>query len=418
MKKKLTVFFAVLSLLTAIIPSAYANTFVNEAFAGSYLSAGATEDNYASLDILSCTDTSISVRFKFIKNNNEQLVYECYDGTMDDTTGTVRFNVTYQNGQYVSGGTMTLQLDTWCVKLSCESDQGQHLFDGTMIPTFTLSPYTAPSGDPVFSNPMQQKVSVNLNGSLVQFSNGVEPVILENFTYVPLRSVFDQMGINVYWDEYQKNTILKAQTITCTKNNTIVQFARTFNESGYNVWTLTKWEGEDTSSTNKTDISITDVQPVIIGSSSYVPLRVVSEAFGAEVNWDDSTKTVLINCDTSNTSKYDPTTIAALEDYNQSIAESYITSDFTSVIPDTTPYYTVDSKFYKFDAVDQWGDVTLKIYYGQYIDVISKSAITSGSESTDSVTETVETPAIEPVSGEVPTALPTEVSVPTETPAE
>lgn len=377
MKKKLTALLAVLSLIIAVIPSAYANTFVNEAFKGSYLSAGATEDNYALLDIINCTDTTISVNFRFVKNNNEQLIYECYDGTMNDTTGTVRFKVSYKDGQYVSDGTMSIQLDTWCVRLTCDSDQGQHLFDGTMIPSFTLSPYTAPAQDPVYSNPMQQSVKVMLNGSQVQFANGIEPVILDDFTYVPLRSVFDLMGINVYWDEYQKNSMLKAQTITCTKNDTILQFARTFNESGYNVWTLTKWVGEDTSSANKSDISITDVQPVIIGSSSYVPLRVVSEGFGAEVNWEGSTKTVIINCDTANTYKYDQATIGALEDYTQEIAESYITPDFTSVIPDTTPYYSVNSKFYKFDAKDQWGDVTLVIYYGQYIDVISKSAAVS-----------------------------------------
>ncbi len=363
---------AAFTVTASLMPAAYANTFVNEAFAGSYLSAGATNENYASLDILTCTDTTVSVKFKFIKNNNEQLIYECYDGTMNDNIGTIRFKVSYPDGSYVTEGTMNLTLDSWCVRVSCDSDQGQHLFDGIMYPQFTLDPYTAPTQPPTFvdTKPAQDYgVSVVLNNEKVTFPVNVSPMILNDYTYVPLRSVFDQMGINVYWDDYQRTDILRAQSITCTKNNTILQFMRTFNESGYNVWTLTKWDSEDTSSQNKTDVSITGMQPMIVDSSSYVPLRVISEAFGAEVSWDGDTKTVYINCDTSSTNKHTSATISGIEAFTLDSAQACITSDYTDVSADPIPYYSSDTKFYLFNARDQWNNVTLRVSYGGYIDV-------------------------------------------------
>lgn len=378
MKKKIAALFMASAMLITIIPVSYADTFNNSAFVGTYLSAGATDSNYGMLNITACDSESITVDFKFVKNGNEQLIYSCSPGTMDDTQGEVRFTVSYADGRFVSNGTMELTLDTWCVKVTCDSDQGQHLFDGTMKPQFPLAPYengstsevTPPSdGDDTPDYTMSSDVSVVLNSEKVTFAEGINPIIINDFTYVPLRSVFDSMGINVYWDQFEKNAILDAQTITCTKNDTIVQFARTFNDTGHNVWTLTKWVGENTDSTNFSRINITDLQPVIIDGSSYIPLRVVSEAFGADVGWIDETRTVDITCDTANEYKYDRELIGKIEDYSQDIADGYITSDFVNVTGDTTPYFSPQAKFYKYSAIDSWGKVTLNVIYGGYIDV-------------------------------------------------
>ena len=177
------------------------------------------------------------------------------------------------------------------------------------------------------------------------------------------------MGINVYWDQFKKNELLNAQSITCTKNDTIIQFMRTFNDSGNNVWTLTKWVGQNTDSVDFKRINITELQPVIIENRSYIPLRVVSEAFDATVGWLTEERRVEITCDTSNSFKYDDELIGKIEDYSLDIAKSYVTDDFTSVSADTTPYFSPQAKFYKFGAKDKWGNVVLNVIYGNYIDV-------------------------------------------------
>lgn len=392
MKKKITALLSVLAMIVLLIPSAYASTFTNEAFVGYYLSAGATEDNFGSLEIINCNDSTVDVKFRFVKNGTEQLVYTCSEGTMNDTIGTIRFNVHYQDGRYVSQGTMILTLEEWCVKVSCDSDQGQHLFDGTMKPQFELNPH-AEVAPPPSNTPVNGKdVTVMLNGNDIVFPENINPYIINNYTYVPLRSVFDLMGINVYWDQYQKNELLSAQTITCTKNNAILQFSRTFNEHGYNAWSLSKWENSTTNYPHYQYIDIAELQPVLIGDSSYVPLRVISEAFGAVVDWEDVTRTVIIACDTSNTYKYDTDTISKMEDFSLDIAKSYITDDFTSIVQYNTPYFAPECKFYLFDAKDQWGNVTLRINYGGYIDVIPKEDLINDSMKFEENSEEINAP--------------------------
>ncbi len=372
--KKLTAFLLSFAMLFALMPQGFADRYVNEAYVGTYLSAGATQNNYGKLDILECTDTDVRVKFMFVKNGNQQLYYTCEPGKMNGDKGSLRFSVSYGDGRFVSNGTMEITLDDWCVRISCDSDQGQHLFDGMMKPEFNLDPFNSPGSNPPSPTDapvINSNVNVSLNGEMVEFQDGVKPVIINDHTYVPLRSVFGKMGINVYWDQYKKNDILNAQTITCTKNDIIVQFSRTFNESGNNLWTLTKWVGESTDSLNFQKINISGLQPTIIENRSYIPLRVVSEAFEANVGWLGDERLVEIECDTANQYLYDADTIASMEDYLELNAAAYITEDFTDVVADSTPYFSPQAKFYKFKAKDMWGDVTLHVIYGGYIDVFS-----------------------------------------------
>lgn len=372
MKKKIFALFCSLTILSSFIPSVFADTFNNSAFVGKYLSAGATTSNFAELNILTCNSNSITVNFKFVKNDVEQLIYTCYEGTMTDDKGLIPFSVSYEDGRFVTNGTMEITLTDWCVKVSCDSDK-QHLFDGTMKPQFTLNPYSTPNGTvDILDNPsvnMSSDVSVILNGEKITFPDGISPVIINDSTYVPLRSVFDKMGINVYWDQYKKTEKLNAQSITCTKNDTIVQFMRTFNESGSNVWTLTKWQGTNTDSEDYTRINITDLQPTIIGNSSYIPLRVVSEAFGAEIGWLGAERVVDIVCDTQNAYKYDAELIGKIEDFSQELATPYITEDYRGVTTYPTPYFSPQAKFYKYSAYDRWGEVDIHIFYGGFVEV-------------------------------------------------
>lgn len=370
MKKRIFALIGSLALFIALLPNAYADTYINEAFVGRYLSAGATASNYGELNILTCNSDSVTVDFKFIKNDNQQLIYTCYEGTMSDDKGEVPFTVSYADGKFVANGVMAITLTDWGVEISCDSDR-QHLFDGTMKPQFTLNPYGTPSGNnqPTPPTSMSSDVSVILNGTKMSFPEGIAPVIINDSTYVPLRSVFDKMGINVYWDQYKKSDILNAQSITCTKNDTIVQFMRTFNDSGSNVWTLTKWVGENTDSSNYTRINITDLQPTIINNSSYIPLRVVSEAFGADVGWLHEERTVKIDCDITNAYKYDSELIGKIEDYTQDMATACITDDYRSVKAYSTPYFSPQAKFYKYSAIDTWNEVEIYVFYGDFVEV-------------------------------------------------
>lgn len=114
-------------------------------------------------------------------------------------------------------------------------------------------------------------ISVTLNGETLAFD--VQPQLIDNRTMVPLRKIFEAMGAVVDWDD---NT----QTVTATKGNERV--IATINSKNVYISGETK---------------TLDVPPMVINDRTLVPVRFVAEAFGANVDWDEITQTVVIGTD-------------------------------------------------------------------------------------------------------------------------
>ena len=384
--KKLVSLLTTIVLMTALIPSVLAD---KSGYVGSYYSVNSDAPGYAAMDIEACSDTAITLRFKREKNGTEPFTFVFGEGVVSGDKAVVPYTATVTSNGSTFDGAMILEFVNGMVKVQLTSSRYTEMYTGILpkvnrsyfsdstVPTAAPAQNPAPAAAPATTDNTSYDVSVSLNGAKLKFDESARPLIRNNFTYVPLRSVFSSMGINVYWDDYQKNEQLREQLITCTKNETIIQFARTSNETGANVWTLRKWDGSYTSFDNYSTIDITMFQPIIINNRSYVPLRVISESLGADVSWDDAARTVIINCDTNNAYWYNTETIGKMEDYSLSQALGYITADFTSVSAASTPYFNPQSKFYQFSAKDSFGDVTLRVYYGGYIDVIPASSVAS-----------------------------------------
>lgn len=91
-----------------------------------------------------------------------------------------------------------------------------------------------------------------------------------NRTLVPIRFISEAFGADVQWDDFSK-------TVTVTINDKIVKLQ----------------VGNNQATVDGNTVSL-DQSPVIIDARTFVPIRFISEAFGAEVNWDGTTKTVTI----------------------------------------------------------------------------------------------------------------------------
>lgn len=98
-----------------------------------------------------------------------------------------------------------------------------------------------------------------------------EAIIVEGRTLVPVRGVFEKLGYTVEWDNESK---------TATLNNNNMKIIIKNDETSFTA------NGKQVSP---------DVAQQIIDSKFYLPLRAVSEAIGADVEWDNNTKTVIIN---------------------------------------------------------------------------------------------------------------------------
>ncbi len=112
-------------------------------------------------------------------------------------------------------------------------------------------------------------INVKVNGEDIQFSQS--PVIIGGRTLVPLRAIFTALGADVEWEQSTKTAIAK-------KANETIRISIGSNE-------LIK-SGK---------IKYLDVPAKLINDNTMVPARAVAEAFGADVDWNNDTRTVIIN---------------------------------------------------------------------------------------------------------------------------
>ncbi len=111
-----------------------------------------------------------------------------------------------------------------------------------------------------------QSVTVVVNGQTMNFAQ--PPIVRTGRVFVPLRGVFEQLGASVVYSNGQINATRHGRTISLTIGSTQVSVA-----------------GQP---------ETIDVAPFIVTDTTYVPLRFISQALGASVNWNDSTSTVTI----------------------------------------------------------------------------------------------------------------------------
>ena len=105
-------------------------------------------------------------------------------------------------------------------------------------------------------------IEMSENGRV--FYNDVAPIIVDNRTMVPIRVITELLGGTADWNEATKEVTL---TI----------------------------DGKEIKMTVGVVLEKYGVAPVIINDRTYVPIRFVADELGAETDWDEAAKTVIIS---------------------------------------------------------------------------------------------------------------------------
>ena len=126
-----------------------------------------------------------------------------------------------------------------------------------------LSAGTAAQGQP------QAPIKILLDGSPLTLD--VSPVQIEGRVFVPLRGVFERLGAKVVFDPI-------SQTVTATREAVTIVLRLGSREARIND-----------------RIVLLDVPVLALRGRTMVPLRFVSEALGARVDWNEATRTVQIH---------------------------------------------------------------------------------------------------------------------------
>ena len=118
------------------------------------------------------------------------------------------------------------------------------------------------------------EISITVNSNPITMD--VPPEIMNGRTLVPMRAVFEALGADVNW-------IGEEQMISATSGNKIIVL-----KIGASILNYC-----DVSTQENKNITL-DVSPLIKEGRTLIPLRAVSEALGANVDWNGETRAITI----------------------------------------------------------------------------------------------------------------------------
>lgn len=103
------------------------------------------------------------------------------------------------------------------------------------------------------------------------------PIIKDGRTLVPIRSILEKMGAKVDWDGDTRTIEVSkdGKVVVLKVDSRLVKY-----KDGKEVYTLS------------------DVAPIIVGNKAYAPLRLITNAIGVDIQFDDATNTVKIDSQT------------------------------------------------------------------------------------------------------------------------
>lgn len=114
-----------------------------------------------------------------------------------------------------------------------------------------------------------QPITVRVNGAPVKFD--IAPQVIQGRTLVPLRPIFEALGVQLTWQAETK-------TIIGTKGNINIVL-----------------KIGDRQALKGTEVITLDVPPQILYGRTLVPLRFIAESMGTYVSWDGEKKVVRIS---------------------------------------------------------------------------------------------------------------------------
>jgi hypothetical protein len=138
--------------------------------------------------------------------------------------------------------------------------------EGTYVQVSNSGANTDPKT--IWLNIPQSQIDININGSKISFEQA--PFIDNGTTMVPMRAIFEALGADVDWNN-------AAKTVTAVKGE--IRISLTIDDN--------------TAYINEKSVSL-DSKPVIKSGTTMVPVRFVSEALGATVDWNASDKSITI----------------------------------------------------------------------------------------------------------------------------
>jgi len=151
-------------------------------------------------------------------------------------------------------------------------------------------------------------ISVVVNGKKIAMSQ--PPIMLNGRVMVPIREVVEAMGVAVFYEAGVANCVTKDTTVAIGMNG----------------------EGDDSYYiTIDGEYLYTDQDPINYKGKLMVPVRVISEAFGANVSWNKQSETVTVTGTISDSVRLSKAEIDAANAFTLSAARKKLANNSTYI---------------------------------------------------------------------------------------
>mgnify|MGYP006287800341 CR=1 FL=1 len=180
--------------------------------------------------------------------------------------------------------------------------------ESTSTPALTPTSTPTPTLEPEPTEPPPTQVTVisliigesnmNVNGATLQIdpqSEETYPVIVNSRTLLPIRAVVESIGGDIRWDSDTRTISIdvSGKSILLSMKNPVLVEANVFMGDERGDGLMNVYEGSKEMIVNgKSEEN--DVPAMIINDRTFMPLRFIAETAGANVQWDQPTKTVTV----------------------------------------------------------------------------------------------------------------------------
>ena len=167
--------------------------------------------------------------------------------------------------------------------------------------------------------PAAAAVTIVVNGATVSFDQ--PPIERSGRVFVPLRGVFERLGATVVYDNGLINATGNGRNISLKIGSTMATI-----------------NGETFTS---------DVAPFLVGARTLVPLRFISEALGANVNYDSNTQTVAISMSGAASGGGQTISLTNLSPPDQGVVQSNkpaVSASFSQAVDPNSVKVTIDDR--------------------------------------------------------------------------
>lgn len=192
---------------------------------------------------------------------------------------------------------------------------------------------------------VMKDIQINVNNEKAELTEN-PPLMIDNNIFVPADDFPRALKLDSYYDSgfWAGDTETR---ITVMNKDTIIFFS-SYDGVNWNLYATHDENVQNSYTYEYEQIPIISRQPVIINDTVYIPIEVLTEQFGAEMIYNEKTRTVNITADTSEGCKSE-VEIKAIESFDCEKAYDMARLKYSNIMQtEGMPHYNHKGKFFMF----------------------------------------------------------------------